>query len=1290
MYKLKLSGLLTVCTVLLCLLMLPADVQAASDSELTFSVNADGSYTVYRCDTNATGEMVIPATVNGKSVTAIGTDAFKNCTGLTSVVIPDSVTSIAGGAFAGCSSLYSITVPFVGSSETTEADAYQYPFGYIFGSTSYTGGEATRQDYYVRNSVYSYTFYIPSSLRVVTVTGGNILYGAFSKCSNLRSITLPDGLTTIGISAFNGCSSLSSITIPGSVTEIRGSAFRQCKSLQSITIPESVTKIGNDAFFDCTDLISITLPDTLTSIGEYAFNNTLHYNAQADGVVYVGKYAVDYKGTNPTSINIKAGTLLIADKAFGNEEKLTSVSLPTSLTSIGISAFHGCSSLNSVSVPSSVKNIADYAFARCEGLTEVHIPNGVVHIGSYAFYCCTGLQTVTISQSVTHIGSMAFDYCIGLTKIEVDKNNAYYSSDSYGVLFNKDKTQLLKVPGTMSGSYSIPDTVTCVGHYAFSYVDDLTTVIMPNSVTTLEAYSFYSATGLTALTVGSGLTSVESMAFAGASKLATVFYRGTENQRESISVSIYQNNTFTNAAWHYEVTNRYLDGQTAYLCGKCNNLYLPNAAKAPLKQLTVLKAPDDQSCCINGIVKMEGISLQGVYADGTTVVLGAEAVEKIEAELSTLGKKTAVVTALGATAEIEVFVHPADETISETVTLDSALYPESAHNYASNMDQTQTLTYPGASMLILTFSSKTELENRYDYIYIYDKNGTQLAKYTGVEASGCTLSVQGDTFSIKLTSDGSNVKYGYSFASIQASIPGAYHPPVTVPGTAATCTQDGLSDGSSCEICQKILQEQMPIAALGHEWQPATCTKPSSCVQCGQEQGEALGHTGQWFELVEASCTTDGIKARICETCGETESANIPATGHSYTQVVTAPTCTEQGYTTKDCTVCGDHIVTEYVAAKGHSWGAWITAEKATCAKEGVETRSCETCGETESANIPTIEHSYTQVVTAPTCTEQGYTTKDCTVCGDHIVTDYVAAKGHGWSAWVTTVKATCTKEGSQMRFCTCGVKEKEVLAMLPHSYDDGVCTTCGIVMSGYVVLSADMELTGLELTEDLYIDLNGFDLAGTITTNGYKIYGMDSTTDGYTCAAIGYMNLVDENGNEIDPVSHFNSDITGTTKRYMAIKDENGWSFHRFYLGISHLSLKPTTTGVGYKGVFYGDRMVAANLGSFGFTLQLQGNDPVTVTLAADKFVSGKTFTLRIDNFDVEKYGETALLACATLQLADGTVIQSTAASMTMRSLMEQLNTVADTLSEAQLTAIKAMIEKYVIIKAWNTANLY
>ena len=198
----------------------------------------------------------------------------------------------------------------------------------------------------------------------------------------------------------------------------------------------------------------------------------------------------------------------------------------------------------------------------------------------------------------------------------------------------------------------------------------------------------------------------------------------------------------------------------------------------------------------------------------------------------------------------------------------------------------------------------------------------------------------------------------------------------------------------------------------------------------------------------------------------------------------------------------------------------------------------------------------------------------------------------------------------------------------------------------GYMQLSEDMKASW-SLTEDLYVDLNGYDLSGTIVTNGYTVYGMDSTTAQYECEDNGYFSCTDVSGQPIVPARHVQTtqEMTGSVRRYMAIENADGYSFHRFYIAVTHNTLRPATEGMGYKVLFYGDFMVQRQLRSdkaLSVNLELDGYSRVKKYMPSEGLKSGEYVTFRIDNWDVENHSDTKLFASVSLYLSDGTVIST------------------------------------------------
>ena len=529
------------------------------DDEVSVTYSSSGKYS---------GNIVIPSTVtyNGKqyTVTKIGTGAFRDCTGLTAVTLPNAMTSIGRNAFRDCTGLTTVTI-----------------------SNSVT-------------SIGSYAFY---------------------GCTGLTEVTIPNAMTDIGGWAFTYCTGLQTVIwnahnvqdIPLNKSGTPMPPFLYCKNLTDFVFGDEVEHIPDYLCYNLTSLKNLVIGNSVTTIGSYAFSsctglkkviwNARNANGFQDDTPFSDcenltefvfgdevEHIPDYLCYNLTSLkNLVIGNSVtnIRSHAFKGCTGLTAVTLPNAMTDIGGWAFAYCTGLTEVTIPNAVTYIGSGAFSGCTGLTEVTIPNAVTEIGFRAFSGCTGLTEVTIPNAVTHIGDGVFAYCTGLKKVIWNARNVQnflHNYSTYPFLSCKQLTDFVfgeeveHIPALLCCELAslknlvIGNSVTSIGISAFDGCSGLTeviwnarnvqdfqdnssrpfsgcdrltdfvfgeevehipdylcyqltslnTIVIPNSVTSIGTNAFSFCSGLKTVTIPNSVTSIGTNAFSFCSGLKTV------------------------------------------------------------------------------------------------------------------------------------------------------------------------------------------------------------------------------------------------------------------------------------------------------------------------------------------------------------------------------------------------------------------------------------------------------------------------------------------------------------------------------------------------------------------------------------------------------------------------------------------------------------------------------------------------------------------------------------------------------------------------------------------------
>lgn len=521
-------------------------------------VTVIGDYAFYYCEDLT--DVVVP-----ESTVTIGRYAFQLCQEIENITISENVTSIGVSALSNCYNLQSITVD----------EDNQY-YSSDENGTLFDKAKTVLIQYPTGSKTNSYA--IPDGVQVIESN-------AFYWVEYLTDVVIPDSVTTIESSAFSSCHHLENLVIGNGVTTIDKMAFYQCQYLKSVFIGKSVATIGLKAFYE-SDRIEVVYyngtkaewyqidagkyNDSLleaTIVYGYDYNNgvltgncgdnlTCSYDSDTgvltvsgtgamydydwdtrpwnyfeaeiksvvinEGVTTVGTKAF-HSLTNLESVSLPDSLISIGECSFYNNPKLTTVTIPENVTTIDNNAFYSCENLESVVIPDKVTAIGWNAFNDCEKLETVLLGEGLTSIGSSAFAYCDSLKEVVIPANVTDIGEYAFYSCNNLEAVNVDDDNKYYSSDEYGVLFDKAKSKVILYPtGNERTEYVIPDTVTVIGESAFEESVNLINVTIPYGVETIGNQAFEYCTGLAEVTIPSTVTTIGSYAFSDCKEITSV------------------------------------------------------------------------------------------------------------------------------------------------------------------------------------------------------------------------------------------------------------------------------------------------------------------------------------------------------------------------------------------------------------------------------------------------------------------------------------------------------------------------------------------------------------------------------------------------------------------------------------------------------------------------------------------------------------------------------------------------------------------------------------------------
>ena len=429
----------------------------------------------------------------------------------------------------------------------------------------------------------------------------------------------------------------SSLSIPSAINghtvkQIDTGALSDNRIITSVTIPNGVTTIGFSAFNGCIKLEKIKFSSNLDTVCENAFNNTKWFNNQSNGLVYVGKVAYKYKGDMPrnTKITVKSDTVSISESAFKDCANLTAILIPSSVKHIDKYAFYNCQGLTKLNFNDGIERIENDAFGSCEKLTSVNFSETLKSIGAFAFVECKKLSEITIPQSVTSVGEYAFSGCENLASVTVSDDLPYVGGRAF------EKTKWLN---------SQPDGVVYIGKSAYGYKGDMpknTELSLKSGITNISGYAFYEEKNLTSVKISETVNRIGNWAFLDCEGLKNVNIPDGVKRIESWTFS--NCSSLTNITVPDSVT--VLDGLAFSYCTNLKNIELSKnlteigmGALSHCTSLETIDIPDSviimDNIAMAGCSELKSVNIGSkLKTVGGQVFAGCTSLEKVNVNLN--------------------------------------------------------------------------------------------------------------------------------------------------------------------------------------------------------------------------------------------------------------------------------------------------------------------------------------------------------------------------------------------------------------------------------------------------------------------------------------------------------------------------------------------------------------------------------------------------------------------------------------------------------------------------------